>query len=80
MECNFNVASLIIQRFLSKVMEQHEFKYEQWPKQDRLKPYSSKRPCLSHCSYFTSCCSFTFIKKTLHRYRVDIKVAFHNEP
>ena len=63
MECNFNVASLIIQRFLSKVMEQHEFKYEQWPKQDRLEPYSSKRPCLSHCSYFTSCCSIPFIRK-----------------
>ena len=31
MECNFNVASITMQRFLIKVMEQHEVNYEQWP-------------------------------------------------
>ena len=39
MECNFNVFSITMQRFLLKVKEQHEVKYEQWPKQDRLEPY-----------------------------------------
>ena len=31
MECNFNVASITMQRFLIKVMEQHAVNYEQWP-------------------------------------------------
>ena len=29
MECNSNVASITMQRFVTKVMEQHEVKYEQ---------------------------------------------------
>ena len=29
MECNSNVASITMQRFLTKVMEQHEVKYEE---------------------------------------------------
>ena len=39
MECNFHVASITMQRFLTKVMEQHEVKYEQWLKQGRLELY-----------------------------------------
>ena len=63
MECNFNVASITMQRFLINVMEQHEVKYEQWLKQGRLELYGSKRSCLGHCSYLNSCCSITFERK-----------------